>query len=111
MKISVREAGRVRILDLEGKLVIGEPETLLTAKIQSLLAEGIPRLVINLNKVKYMDTSGIAALISGKKRAKDKGGDVKFLTPSATVYEILSILQLHLVFDIYEKESSAIESF
>ena len=111
MKVKTRESGNVRILDLQGKLVLGEPVGALEETVKGLLADGHNRLVINLKGVDYVDSAGIGELVAAKKRAVEKKGDVKLLMPSKTVYNVLSMLSLHLIFEIHEDEAKAVRAF
>jgi anti-sigma B factor antagonist len=99
------------VIDLGGRIVIGDGDTVLDQAVHRLIDEGGARIVLNMEAIEYMDTSGIVVLVACKKRAKSKGGDVKLVRPSRKVLEILSILNLHLVFEIFEDESKAIDAF
>ena len=111
MKMKIRESGRVRVLDLQGRLVLGEPVDMLAKAVRGLLDEGHNRLVFNLKDVEYVDSAGIGELVAAKKRALEKHGDVKLLMPSQTVYNVLSMLSLHLIFDIHKDEAQAASAF
>ena len=111
MSLKVREAGKVRILDIKGKLTLGEAVELLDKTVKGLLAEGNTRLIINLKSVDYVDSAGIGELVAAKKRYVEKKGDVKLLMPTQTVYNVLSMLSLHLIFEIFQDEAKALGSF
>ncbi len=111
MKIKTRESGDVRILELNGRLVLGEPVETLAQEVKGLLDQGRARLVISLKDVDYVDSAGIGELVAAKKRAHDRKGDVKLLMPNQTVYNVLSMLSLHLIFEIYQEEPKAVSSF
>lgn len=111
MKMKTRESGNVRILDLSGRLVLGEPVDSLGKAVKGLLEEGHNRMVISLKGVDYVDSAGIGELVAAKKRTVEKGGDVRLLMPNKTVYNVLSILSLHLVFKILDDEAKAVGSF
>ncbi len=111
MKVTVRDAGKARILDLKGKLTMGPATEALAETVKGLLAGGQSRIVINLSGVEYIDSVGIGELVAAKKRTVEKGGDVRLLMPNKTVYNVLSILSLHLVFKILDDEAKAVGSF
>ncbi|MFQ5876375.1 MAG: STAS domain-containing protein [Acidobacteriota bacterium] len=111
MKASVRDAGKVRIVDLKGKLTLGDGVKALDETVAGLLRGGHTQIVLNLKDVDYIDSAGIGELVASKKRAASGGGDIRLLLPSDSVYQVLSIVQLHLVFQIFDNESKAIGSF
>ena len=111
MKASVRESGKVRIVDLKGKITLGTGDLALRESVNGLLDEGHSRIVLNLKGVDYIDSAGIGELVACKKRAVAKGGDVKLLMPSEGVYKVLSIVSLHLIFQILSDETQAVTSF
>ncbi len=111
MKIKVRDAGKVRIIDLQGKLTFNDGDQDLRDTVKRLLDGGHSSILINMKELSYIDTTGIGELVAAKKRAVAKGGDAKLMMPSKTVYNILSIVSLHLIFDIFDDEKKAVESF
>jgi anti-sigma B factor antagonist len=111
MKATVRKLGRVAVVDIVGKITIGEGDVLLRQKVQELLDAGESRILLNLEKVKYMDSAGIGELVACYKRAKEKEGTVKLLNPSGKVYDLLQLTKLEEVFDTYRDEGEALGSF
>ncbi len=111
MKATVRKLGRVAVVDISGKITIGEGDVLLRQKVQELLDAGESRILLNLEKVKYMDSAGIGELVACYKRAKEKEGTVKLLNPSGKVYDLLQLTKLEEVFDTYRDEGQALGSF
>ena len=111
MKATVRKLGRVAVLDIAGKITIGEGDVLLREKVQELLDAGETRILLNLEKVKYMDSAGIGELVACYKRAKEKEGTVKLLNPSGKVYDLLQLTKLEEVFDTFRDEGEALGSF
>jgi anti-sigma B factor antagonist len=111
MKATVRKLGKVSVLDISGKITIGEGDVLLREKVTELLDAGENRIVLNLEKVKYMDSAGIGELVACYKRAKEKDGNVKLLNPSGKVYDLLQLTKLEEVFDTYRDEGEALGSF
>ncbi|HXH28117.1 MAG TPA: STAS domain-containing protein, partial [Candidatus Polarisedimenticolia bacterium] len=102
MKLKTRDAGKVTLVELGGRLVLGEPVDTLEKTVKGLMGDGKIRLIISLKDVDYVDSAGIGELVAAKKRAVEKKGDVKLLMPNKTVYNVLSMLSLHLIFDIQE---------
>ncbi len=111
MKATVRKLGRVAVVDIVGKITIGEGDVLLREKVHELLDAGENRILLNLEKVKYMDSAGIGELVACYKRAKEKEGTVKLLNPSGKVYDLLQLTKLEEVFDTYRDEGEALGSF
>ena len=111
MKATVKEAGKVRIIDLKGRITLGAGDLELRKAVQDQLDKGNTSVVLNLQGVEYIDSAGLGELVACKKRATAKGGDVKLVMPSESVYKVLSIVSLHLVFEIFDSEAKAIGSF
>lgn len=111
MKSNVREIGHVSILDLSGKITIGEGDVQLRNAVQELLDAGRLQILLNLEKISYMDSAGIGELVACYKRAKEKDGQVKLLNPSGKVYDLLQLTKLEEVFDTYTDEKEALVAF
>jgi len=111
MKANVRKLGKVSVVDISGKITIGEGDVQLREKVNELLDAGESRILLNLEKVKYMDSAGIGELVACYKRAKEKEGVVKLLNPSGKVYDLLQLTKLEEVFDTYKDEGEALGSF
>jgi anti-sigma B factor antagonist len=111
MKATVRDASNVRIVDLRGKMTLGGGDVVVRDLVSRLLKEGHNQVVLNLTNVDYIDSAGIGELVASKKRAVAQGGDVRLLLPSESVYKVLSIVSLHLIFQIFDDEAKAIGSF
>ena len=111
MKISVKEAGKVRVIDLKGRITLGAGDLELRKAVQDQLDAGNTNIVLNMQAVDYVDSAGLGELVACKKRASAKGGNVKLIMPSESVYKVLSIVSLHLVFEIFDTESKAIASY
>jgi len=111
MKASVRQVGKVSIVDLSGKITIGEGDVVLRERVHELLDGGQQHVLLNLEKVSYMDSAGIGELVACYKRAKEKEGTVKLLNPSGKVYDLLQLTKLEEVFETYRDEGEALVSF
>ena len=111
MKAASRVVGNVSVLDLSGKITIGEGDMVLREKVHELLDSGKTRILLNLEKISYMDSAGIGELVACYKRAREKGGTVRLLKPSGKVYDLLQLTKLEEVFDTFNDESEAIKAF
>jgi anti-sigma B factor antagonist len=108
--MSVREDGEITIIELSGE-VDAQRSPEIKSKIRSLIGEGKAKLVVDLAKVKYMDSSGLGVLVSGLKAARKENGDLKLSTLQAEVQNIFELTQLNKVFEIFENQADAIKSF
>jgi anti-sigma B factor antagonist len=113
MDIRERTVGNVSVLDVAGRMVLGDraSDTLFRSKVNELLAATPPRLVIDLEQVAQVDTSGLTALVTAHLTAAKRGGGLKLVRPSARIRELLHITRLDTLFEMFESEEAAIESF
>jgi anti-sigma B factor antagonist len=111
LNISERQGGDVTILDMSGKITIGEGSVALRTAIRRLLEEGKKRILLNLAGVNYIDSSGIGELVSSYTAINKEGGQLKLLNLTQKLQDLLTITKLLTVFDVYESESEALESF
>ncbi|HBE81599.1 MAG: STAS domain-containing protein [Blastocatellia bacterium] len=111
INISERQAGDVTILDLDGKVTIGEGSVALRTAIRRLLGEGKSKILLNLGSVGYIDSSGIGELVSSFTAVNKEGGTLKLLNLTQKIQDLLAITKLLTVFDVYEAEADALASF
>jgi anti-sigma B factor antagonist len=111
MKTTVRTVGQVSVVDLSGKITIGEGDVVLRDKVLELLDGGHSNILLSLEKVSYMDSAGIGELVACFKKAREKGGTVKLLKPSGKVEDLLQLTKLWEVFEIFDEEKQAVASF
>ena len=111
MKVNVRSEGDVSVVDLSGKITIGEGDVVLRETIETLLKEGRSKIVLNLSRISYMDSAGIGELVACYKRSREKGGQLKLLNPSGKVYDLLQLTKLEEIFETFRDEGEAIQSF
>lgn len=111
MKAAVRKIANVSVLDLAGKITIGAGDLIFREAINALLEEENRFIVINLEKVSYMDSAGIGELVACRKRAEDLQGGVKLLKPSGKVSDLLHLTKLEEIFEIFQDEDRAVASF
>ena len=112
MKIEIRDADQVRILDLHGRLVLGQPEDTLKDNVLRLLAEGHRQILVNLHGVPYVDSAGIGQLAACKKRVLEKKGAIKVLWTDGRYHlAVDTIIMLMFPDALFEDESRALASF
>lgn len=122
MAIATRVRDGVRILDMSGDFAVGrhlgQPVDLkghrledLGEMIGALLDGGISKIVLNLQKVRFIDSAGLGQLIACRKRTLDRGGDIKLLNPGKQVHEVLVMTLLADVFEIHTNEDEAVAAF
>ena len=109
--ISERQAGDVTILDLNGKVTIGEGSVALRNTIRRLLGDGKSKILMNLGGVGYIDSSGIGELVSSFTAVNKEGGTLKLLNLTQKIQDLLAITKLLTVFDVYDDEAEALSSF
>jgi len=106
-----REVGSVTIIDLSGKIALGEGSALLRKTIRDLVEDGQTRIVLNLGDVNYIDSSGIGELVSGFTAVKNRSGELKLLNLTKKVNDLLQLTKLFTVFDVYMDEETAVRSY
>jgi anti-sigma B factor antagonist len=111
INISERQAGDVTILDLQGKVTIGEGSVALRNTIRRLLGEGKSKILMNLGGVGYIDSSGIGELVSSFTAVNKEGGSLKLLNLTQKIQDLLAITKLLTVFDVYDSEADALASY
>jgi anti-sigma B factor antagonist len=111
LNISERMAGDVTILDMSGKITIGEGSVALRGAIRRLLEEGKKKILLNLAGVNYIDSSGIGELVSSYTAINKESGELKLLNLTQKLQDLLTITKLLTVFDVFESESEALNSF
>jgi anti-sigma B factor antagonist len=111
LNINERQAGDVTVLDMSGKITIGEGSVALRTAIRRLLEEGKKRILLNLAGVSYVDSSGIGELVSSYTAINKEGGQLKLLNLTQKIQDLLTITKLLTVFDVYDSESEALNSF
>ena len=111
LKVNTRQMDGVTILDLEGRIVLGEPTAMLRETLQDLVGRGQKKVLLNLAGVNYVDSSGLGALVSGFTSVTSQQGQLKLLHLTTKVHDLLQITKLLTVFDVYDDESAALKSF
>lgn len=111
MKVDVRNAADVIIVDLDGRLVLGVGDEILRDVMNELLAEDWKKIVLNLRNVTIMDSSGIGEVVASWKLAKRFGASLKLMRPAPQVQRTLRLTQLLPLLEVYESEEEALASF
>jgi len=96
---------------MDGKITIGEGSVALRTAIRRLLEEGKKKILLNLAKVSYIDSSGIGELVSSYTSIGKEGGQLKLLNLTQKLEDLLTITKLLTVFDVYDSEEEALASF
>jgi anti-sigma B factor antagonist len=111
MKATERQVNDITILDISGRISLGDETALLRNTIRDLIARGKKNLVLNLGQVPYIDSSGIAELVSAFVAARREGGDVKLLNLTKKVRDTVEIVHLGSIFELFDDEAAALKAF
>ena len=111
MKSSTRQIDGVTVVDLSGRITLGEGSVILRETVRDLLSKGNKKILLNLGEVNYIDSSGIGELVSAFTTVRNQGGDLKLLNLTKKVHDLLQITKLYTVFDVKDDEAGAIKSF
>jgi len=111
MKASSRQVNGVTVIDLSGRITLGEGSVVLRDTIRDAVAAGNKKILLNLGDVTYIDSSGIGELVSGFTSVRNQGGELKLLNLTKKVHDLLQITKLYTVFDVKDDEATAIASF
>ena len=111
MKVSSRQVDGVTVMDLSGRITLGEGSVVLRDAVRDLLSKGNKKILANLADVNYIDSSGIGELVSAFTTVRNQGGELKLLNLTKKVHDLLQITKLYTVFDVKDNEAAAIKSF
>jgi anti-sigma B factor antagonist len=111
VKLNTRQVGDVNVVDVAGRITLGEGSTALRDALRDMVAKNHKKILLNLGEVSYIDSSGIGELVSGFTSVTNSGGQLKLLGLNKRVKDLLQITKLYTVFDVHEEEASAIRSF
>jgi len=111
MDIKERVVDGVSVLDLSGKIVLGEGDGQVRDRIKDLLADGQKKILLNLGEVNYIDPAGLGAMISSYTTVKRQGGQLKLVSLTKRIQDLLAITKLITVFETYDTEAEALSSF
>ncbi len=111
VKLNNRQVGDVTVIDVSGRVTIGEGSSAIREAMRDLTTKGHKKIVLNLSDVSYIDSTGIGELVAGFTSAANAGGTVKLLGLTKHVKDVLQISKLYTVFEAFDDEASAINSF
>jgi anti-sigma B factor antagonist len=111
IQVTSRQVGDVSVIDVVGRITLGEGASALRETIRGLVAKDQKKILLNLGEVSYIDSSGIGELVSGFTTVTNHGGQLKLLSLTKRVQDLLQITKLYTVFDVYDNEASAVRSF
>jgi len=106
-----REVGGVTVIDMDGRITLGDGSTMLRELIRENLDAGHKKIIINLAGIHYIDSTALGELVSGYRLVKSQGGELKLLNLNKKVSDLLQITKLYTVFDIHNDEAHAVASF
>ena len=105
------EVNRVSVVTLDGRIVLGEESNSFRERLKSLLAGWRKKIVLNMTNVKYIDSSGLGTLVAGHVSAKKQGASVRLCNLGEKFHEIMQITKLLTIFDVFDTEAGAVNSF
>lgn len=108
---STRQSHDITIVDLRGRITLGEGSAAVRDTVHDLLSKGQKRILLNLGDVNYIDSSGLGELVSAFTAARKQGGELKLLNLTKKINDLLQITKLYTVFDVKDDEALAVESF
>src|SRR6186713_792708 len=111
MQIEERAVGDVVVLDLKGKITLGEGDELLKDKVNSLVNQGHKKIILNLAEVPYIDSAGLGEIVRTYTTVSRQGGSLKLLNLTKRITDLLAITKLLTVFETYDHEAEAIKSY
>ena len=111
MKSNTRQVNGITIIDLSGRITLGEGSVLLRDMVRDLVTKGQRKILLNLGDVTYIDSSGIGELVSAFTTVRNQGGELKLLNLTKKVHDLLQITKLYTVFDVKDDEAAAVAAF
>ena len=111
VKLNTRQAGDVTVIDVSGRITLGEGSSVIRDALRDLTNKGNKKVLLNLEDVSYIDSSGIGELVAGYTSLANAGGKLKLLGLTKRVKDLLQITKLYTVFDVHEDETHAVRSF
>ena len=111
MQIDERKIGEVTILDLKGKMTLGDGDELLRTKINTIMTAGAKKIVLNLGDVPYIDSAGLGEVVRSYTTVSRQGGVLKLLNLTKRIQDLLAITKLLTVFETFDTENEAVKSF
>jgi anti-sigma B factor antagonist len=109
--LETRQAGNVTILDVSGRITLGDGASTLRNAILAMVKDGRGKILLNLANVTYIDSSGLGVLVAAFATQTNRGGELKLLNVMSRVKDLLLITKLYTVFDVFDDEKTALRSF
>jgi anti-sigma B factor antagonist len=111
MKASIRQVDDVAVVDLSGRMELGEGTIILRGTVKDLLSKGQKKILVNLGDINYIDSSGVGELVAAFTSARNQGGELKLLNLTKKVKDVLQITKLYTVFEVLDDEPAAMKAF
>jgi anti-sigma B factor antagonist len=111
MQTNTREVDGVTILDVSGRITLGEGNVMLREIVREFVESGRKRILLNLGEVEYVDSAGVGELVKTYTTVRNQGGQLKLVNLSKRVRDLLQMTRLYTVFDVEKEEATAIKSF
>jgi anti-sigma B factor antagonist len=111
LRMTDRDVSGVNVVDIEGRIVLGEESNSFREKVKSLLAAGKKSIVLNLKNVSYIDSAGLGTLVATFHSARSQGATLKLANLGSKFKEVLQVTKLMTVFDTYDSDTAAVQSF
>jgi anti-sigma B factor antagonist len=111
MKATVRQVEGVVVVDLSGRIKLGEGSSILRDTVKDLLSKGQKHILLNLGDISYIDSSGIGELVAAFTSVRNQGGELKLLHLTRKITDLLQITKLYTVFDVRDDEAEAVAAF
>ncbi len=111
MKATVRFVEGITVVDLSGRIKLGEGSSILRETVKELLSKGQKNILLNLGDISYIDSSGIGELVAAFTSVRNQSGELKLLNLTKKVQDLLQITKLYTVFDVKDDEAAAIKAF
>ena len=113
MSVTMKESeiNGVSLVELDGRIVLGEESNSLREKLKSLIAAGKKKIVLNMANVRYIDSAGLGALVAAHVSAKTQGASVRLCNLGQKFHDVMQVTRLLTVFDVYDTQAAAINSF
>lgn len=111
LRMTDRDVNGITVVDIEGRIVLGEESNSFRERVKSLLAAGKKKVVLNMANVSYIDSAGLGTLVATFHSARSQGATLKLVNLGAKFKEVLQVTKLMTVFDTYDNEAAAVQSF
>ena len=111
MKLSTRKSANAIIIDIDGKIVLGDGDVEIKRTVDQFISKGHKNFILNLAHVPYLDSAGLGEIIRCFTSLRKSGGNFKLLSPNQRIIDLLNITKLLDVFDIHDNETAAVASY